>query len=422
MDEPCTDIRHFGVVGDGVADDAPALQRAIDQTTGLLLLPRGDYRLGHGLQVRLDQCGHTAIRSGGARLINQSGDPALHLIGTHRGSALPADLTAPVAARELMPTVCDLEIVGDGRGDGIRLEYTYKAIIQRVTVRDCRHGVHIPTHNRNIIIADCHLYHNRGIGVFLDNVNLHQINIHGCHIQYNYLAGIKVVAGNVFNVQIVGNDIEYNRHPEDDDEPAGDVWFVGGPIGILEGAICGNTIQGVPTRDGANVRLEGISPENRLKVGLLTISGNHISSQQVNILCRYARGIAIGSNTQIRGYKRNILIEDCEQVAITGVVLDNNPDYQPLTPGGIELRNVQGCAVSGVMAERCQDALSATGCSGLAVSGCSFRNTRGTAIALQRCTDVAVTGCVFPDATGQMTEAVTADQCERTQLTGNVPG
>jgi hypothetical protein len=421
MHEPYTDLRQFGVVGDGAADDGPTLQRAIDETHGVLFLPRGDYRLRTGLKVRLDQRGQTAIRSAGARLINDSDEPALHIMGTHKGSASPAELTEAVAAHELMPTVCDLEIVGRGGGDGIRLEHTYMAVIQRVTVRDCVHAIHIPNHNRNIIIADCHLYRNYGIGVFLDNVDLHQINIHGCHIQYNYRGGIKIVEGNVRNVQIVGNDIEYNRNPDDDAEPAGDVWFVAGPIGIREGAICGNTIQGVPTQDGANVRLEGIGPLNRLKVGLLTVSGNLITSQQVNILCRYARGIALGDNIHTSGHTRNILIEDCEQIAITGGVLDHNPDYGVLTPGGITLRQVDGCTVTGLVAENCQDAVQVESCSGLAISGCSFRNTRGAAISLQDCSDVAVSGCVFPDATGAMTATVTQSGCERIQLTGNVP-
>ncbi len=420
MDNLCTDLKQFGVIGDGVADDAPALQRALDESRGVFFLPPGDYRLSHGLKVRLDQRGHTAVRSQGARLLNQSPEPALHVIGTHTGSASPAELTDAVGAHELMPTVCDLEIVGGHGGDGIRLERTYKAVVSRVTVRDCVHGIHIPNHNRNIIIADCHLYRNYGIGVFLDNVNLHQINIHGCHIQYNYRGGIKIVEGNVRNVQIVGNDIEYNRNPEDASEPAGDVWFVAGPIGIREGAICGNTIQGVPTRDGANVRLEGIGPQNMLKVGLLTVSGNLITSQQVNILCRYARGIALGDNIHISGHTRNIRVEDCEQVTITGAVLDNNPDYQPAAPGGIELSRVQGCTVTGVMAENCREALSATACTGLTVSGCCFRNTQGRAISLMNCADVAVTGCVFPDTAGNMTEALAQELCERVTTTGNV--
>lgn len=418
---PLTDVKQYGVVGDGLTDDAPAIQKALDETHGLVYFPPGDYLLGSGLTVRLDQRRQTRITSGGARLLNRSADPALHLVGTHQGSASPDELTEAVGAAELMPVVSDLEIVGGNGGDGLRLEYTYKATISRVTIRDCVHGIHIPNHNRNLIISDCHLYHNYGIGIFLDNVNLHQINIHGCHIQYNYRGGIKIVEGNIRNVQIVGNDIEYNRNPEAElVEEVADVWLVAGPIGIREGAITGNTIQSTPTPGGANVRLEGLSPQNKLKVGLFTLSGNLITSQETNILCRYARGVALGSNIHISGHRRNVRLEDCEQITISGAVLDNNPDYQPAAPGGLELTNVQGATITGVVAESCREALCLNGCSGVAVSGCVFRNTQGKAITLLNSDQVAVSGCVFTNTTGTMTASVEQTLCEAVVLTGNV--
>ena len=36
--------------------------------------------------------------------------------------------------------------------------------------------------NRNVIISDCQIYNNSGIGVYFDRVNLHQVNITGNHI------------------------------------------------------------------------------------------------------------------------------------------------------------------------------------------------------------------------------------------------
>ena len=62
--------------------------------------------------------------------------------------------------------------------------------ITRVHVRKVLHAIHLVGNNRNIILSDCHLYENGGIGVFYDNVNLHQSNIVGCHISYNDGGGI----------------------------------------------------------------------------------------------------------------------------------------------------------------------------------------------------------------------------------------
>jgi polygalacturonase len=38
------DVKGFGAVGDGVADDTNAIQHAVDQGDGLLELPGGLYR------------------------------------------------------------------------------------------------------------------------------------------------------------------------------------------------------------------------------------------------------------------------------------------------------------------------------------------------------------------------------------------
>ena len=48
-----------------------------------------------------------------------------------------------------------------------------------------------------MLITDCHIYENRGIGIYYDNVNLHQSNINGCHISYCSGGGVVVRGGDV---------------------------------------------------------------------------------------------------------------------------------------------------------------------------------------------------------------------------------
>lgn len=52
-----TNVRDFGAVGDGQVDDTKALQHAIEQGGGHLILPRGTYRLTAPLEIDLDQFG-----------------------------------------------------------------------------------------------------------------------------------------------------------------------------------------------------------------------------------------------------------------------------------------------------------------------------------------------------------------------------
>ena len=51
--------------------------------------------------------------------------------------------------------------------------------------------------NRNVSVADSHIYENRGVGIFYDDVNLHQSNITNCHISYNALGGVVSRGGGV---------------------------------------------------------------------------------------------------------------------------------------------------------------------------------------------------------------------------------
>src|SRR5205085_11225813 len=57
----------------------------------------------------------------------------------------------------------------------------------------CRHGIHLVKRDRNVIVADCHIYNNTGAGIFFDGVNLHQTNVHGNHISYCKQGGVRIV-------------------------------------------------------------------------------------------------------------------------------------------------------------------------------------------------------------------------------------
>src|SRR5207253_4970805 len=132
----------------------------------------------------------------------------------------------------------------------------------RVLIRRCFHDIHLTTSNRNVIISDCHIYQNRGVGLFLDHVNLHQINVTGSHISYNDRGGVVVLGGEVRNLQVNGCDIESNHSK--DQSPTANVLIDSTSGSNAEVAIVGNTIQHNHTSPGsANVRVKG--PSNPVK-------------------------------------------------------------------------------------------------------------------------------------------------------------
>ena len=309
-------IRQFGVKGDGQTDDSLAIQEAILESDGLLFLPRGDYFLTKPIEIELSKSGRVGIYGGGtARLIMAGSGPAIRLTGTHKGTAGPDTVSEAVWQRERMPIINGLEIVGaHPEADGIELEYTLGAMLSDLLIHECRHGVHFITRNRNPIISSCHIYHNNGCGVYFDGVNLHQVNIADSHISYNAGGGIKVFNSEIRNLQICGNDIEYNYDLEA--EESADVWIDAQEGSILEGAIVGITIQASLSPGGANIRMIGQSKEIAHKVGLLSITGNLISSQNTNIHLKYTRGVAITGNTFFSGHEHSIHAEHSSNIVV----------------------------------------------------------------------------------------------------------
>ena len=56
-----TDVRNFGAVGDGKADDTEAIQHAITDGGGQLEFPRGDYRITQPLIFDLAKRSRTSL-------------------------------------------------------------------------------------------------------------------------------------------------------------------------------------------------------------------------------------------------------------------------------------------------------------------------------------------------------------------------
>src|SRR5690606_41413848 len=89
-----------------------------------------------------------------------------------------------------------------------------------------------------------------------------------------------------------------------------------------EGTISGNTIQAIYSPGGANIRFIG-SDGNANKVGLWSITGNHIGNQDFNIDLDHSRGISIIGNTFMRGYDRNIVVKNSKNIIMSDNVIDS---------------------------------------------------------------------------------------------------
>ena len=205
--------------------------------------------------------------------------------------------------------------------DGFELIETMQSVFEGILVTRCRHGIHLIQRNRNVLISHCHIYFNTGVGVYLDGVNLHQINIASSHISYNRLGGIRLDRSEVRNLQITGNDIEYNNHKshEAEPEPTAEIYIDATAEGasVNEVTIASNTIQATGSPEGANIRIKE-TPDQSRPPGLFAISGNIIGSQENNVHLTGCYGIALSGNTIYSCENRNLLIEDSRLINVSG--------------------------------------------------------------------------------------------------------
>jgi hypothetical protein len=407
-----------GVVGDGRADDTEALQKAIDKTTGVIRLSAGTFRITRSLVVDLDRAGWRAITADGAsRLLMDGPGPALRFVGTHEGTADPASVKPNVWQRQRMPTVEGLEILGGHpQAIGIQAQGTMQLTIARCNIRGCLHAIHLVGRNRNLLIADCHLYQNQGIGVYFDHVNLHQTNIVGCHISYCAGGGIVCRGGEVRNVHVGTCDIESNMAA---DAPATANILLDSTAGsVAEVAIAGCTLQhNSKSPDSANIRILGRGDGGKrlgmTNDGHVTISGNVLSDVRVNVHIAGARGVILTGNTFWMGYDHNLLVEESSNVVVGPNVFERNPRYDygdsKETTNDLVFRQCRDCTLTGLHINgvyRAPAGLTLEDCSRFLVTGCTILDCDKIGLLARNLRHSRISHCLIRDDRGSLPRSV----------------
>jgi hypothetical protein len=401
----------FGATGDGKTDDTEAIQRAVEQGNGQVHFPTGVYRLTRPVLVDLDRTGFTTLDGNGtARVLMAGAGPAFRFVGTHEGTADPASVQANVWERQRAPQIVGLEIVGDHpEACGIEAAGTMQLTITRLIVRKALHAIHLTRRNRNIVISDSHLYENRGIGVFYDDVDLHQSNIVGCHISYNAGGGVVSKGGNVRNIHIGTCDIESNQAPGAPATANVLIDCSGSVSGTGEVAITGCTLQhNNPSPDSANIRILGRSNPSRtgavVREGNVTITGNVLSDVKVNVHLKDCRGVVLEGNTFWQGYTYNLLVEDCTNLVIGPNNFDRNPRYDygntQDANNPLVLRNVSDCTIIGLHVTnvwRSPAGLLIEHSRRINLTNCTILDCDGVGLLLRDVSDSRISGCLIRD-------------------------
>ncbi|MFM7317662.1 MAG: right-handed parallel beta-helix repeat-containing protein [bacterium] len=437
-------VTHFGAKGDGKTDDTAALQHAIDQSSGLIEFPSGTFLIKKTLVVDLTKKGPMSIRgaAGSTSIVMKGPGPAFRLVGSHKGTADPKSWTDKTRLQERFPNVTGIEIRGEHPDAiGIELIETAKPTIQNIFIRECRVGIHVRQRNRDILIADSHIYNNEDYGLFLDHVNLHQMNVCGCHISYNKGAAIAMIGGDLHNLQFTGNDIEYSHSADLKRSDSSDI-LIDARNGIAsEITFASNTIQGKASVNGANVRILGrIDAEGFPSARLIAITGNILGSQSTSVQMQFAQRVTLTGNTIYDGHTAGLKAIDCD-----GLVIANNVhgwSHQPKSPrpDHYELERCVGVSITG---EVFQNAGGTEGentgviclkdCREVALGQLVIRNPRKRGIRIENSSVITVSGCTITtdrkeelsasiELTGQSTDIVVSGNVLAAGRRGSVAG
>jgi hypothetical protein len=396
-----------GLVGDGKHDETDTLQRAVDAGVGSLRLPKGTFRISRPIKVDLDKSGVASFTSDGtARILMDGPGPALHFVGTHGGTADPKTVKPEVWDRQRAPMVDGIEIVGaHPQADGIAAEGTMKLTVSRTIVRHTRHGIHLVRRNRNVLISACHIYSNRGVGVFFDHVNLHQSNIVGCHISYCDGGGIVVRGGEVRNVHIGACDIESCMNA--DGPPTANILFDSTGGSLAEATIVGCTVQhNDKGKDSANVRIVGRGDDLRKKGpaqwGHITIGSNVFSDVHHNIDIENSRGVTITGNTFWMAYQYNLRVTHSQQIVVGPNAFERNPGYTYGTSldcrNAILFRDCRDCTLTGLHVHnvyKVEGAVTLEDCRRFNMTGCSILDCEGIGLLWKNVESSRLSDCLI---------------------------
>jgi hypothetical protein len=414
-------VHDFGAIGDGITDDTDA----IDDGNGQIEFPRGEYRISRTLLVDMEKRSRTSISGAGgtAKIVMHGAGPAIFLQATHAKTADPLGFRPEEWQHERMPTIDGIEIEGrHPKADGIQIVGVMQPTLTRVLIRQVRTAVYVTDRARNITINGCHFYHNTGVGIHLDKVNLHQTIIADSHISYCRRGGIRIEDSEIRNLQITGNDIEYNNYrvfakdfpgPEAEAEPTAEIYVdvVNGTV--REGTISSNTIQATYSSGGANIRFIGNGPAGDYRAGMWTISGNLIGSQNNNIHLTGVRGVTISGNYIYSGHHRNLLVEKSRNIVVGPNTFGHNPDYKDKELAtGIRFEDSENCVLNGLLIQDAQagehtvaDAVpierealvELVRCRRVNVTGCQILDGAPTGLLLEDCEDTLVSSCSIID-------------------------
>jgi hypothetical protein len=168
------------------------------------------------------------------------------------------------------------------------------------------------------------------------------------------------------------------------------------------------------------VRIEGAPDPLSKSVGLWTIAGNIIQSQDINLLLRSCRAVVVSGNSFCSGYDRSIVMEKCRNIALGTNTIDFNPDYGGERIDGITISDSAACTLNGVIVQSARAGSAESGgaihiarSSEMTVTGCQIIDPVHRGLHLEAVRNSVINGCTVlsHEPSPTLREAILAQKC-----------
>jgi hypothetical protein len=188
-------VKDFGAVGDGVADDTAAIQAALNAANagkGKVCIPAGTYIVGN-----INWPGNNIILQGETSgfSYNSSATPK-SILKAKSGTTIVLDLVQTGLAEDRTGNVIqDLEVDGNAISL-VGIDCAGSNIIERVRVRGCTTaGVRLTNFTNGTRIVRCGLNQNSGWGLKIEGASTTTFSVTDTNISLNTLGGVDIQAG-----------------------------------------------------------------------------------------------------------------------------------------------------------------------------------------------------------------------------------
>ena len=321
---------------------------------GTLVLPRRTYKMSYA--IRIDTSKIKVFDGNNSEFIMTNDRAVFEVVGSLDSSMTsnPNTLNTEIMNKEPNTIIRNCIIRGDtnedgtykNNGTGITLSGAIETNIENCYIHHMATGIKLTNVCRNVSICNNHIYAITGNGIYLENTNIHQLNINSNFITY-CMNCVYVKPKELANLQMNGNDIEIGFYPTGYENARCLNFDISSTSNsCFEIEICGNTIQGHSASGNLIQFLGGTNP-----IQNVSIVGNHISnSNGTGIVLQDCKGFAIQGNTMkdIAGYiydlngtvsytsiQGNIGSKDCNNVitAPASAVLEHIAYVDNITTG-----------------------------------------------------------------------------------------